>query len=180
MEIYLVFSKTGTWLSNVLRFILRKKYVHVSLSFDRELNNMYSFGRTIPNNPFSGGFVIENIREGVYKKNIDSECIVYKLSVSEEQYSLIIDILKDFKNNKENLKYNLLGLIFAALNIPVKRENYYFCTQFVSELFINANLIDDEKPSELYRPYDLQIKLKELEPIFEGYVLDYIKKYGEK
>ena len=53
-DIYLVFSKTGTILSRILRNFSKTKYVHSSISLDSEFTQMYSFGRKNPYNPFSG------------------------------------------------------------------------------------------------------------------------------
>ena len=61
-EIYLVFTRTGTWLSRMICIIFRMKYPHVSISFDDSLTRMYSFGRRSPDNPFSGGLVEENLQ----------------------------------------------------------------------------------------------------------------------
>jgi hypothetical protein len=63
--VYLIFSKTGTWLSRALNIFSDTKYVHASISFDDSFSKMYSFGRTNPSNPFSGGFVEENLFDGV-------------------------------------------------------------------------------------------------------------------
>lgn len=59
--IYLIFSKTGTWLSNLISIITKSPYTHVALSFDDKFNSLYTFGRVNPNNPFSGGFTIESL-----------------------------------------------------------------------------------------------------------------------
>ena len=57
--IFLVFTKTGTWLSRTLNFFENSDYIHVSLGLDNPLNNLYSFGRTNPSNPFSGFSIFE-------------------------------------------------------------------------------------------------------------------------
>ncbi|MGE5633178.1 MAG: hypothetical protein ACM3TR_19090, partial [Caulobacteraceae bacterium] len=85
-HIYLVFSKTGTWLSKTINLFCEAKYVHTSISFDSSFTKMYSFGRVDPDNPFSGGFVEENLYEGVYKKFSCCECLIYRVRITEEQY----------------------------------------------------------------------------------------------
>lgn len=180
MEIYLVFSKSGTWLSRVLRLYLRKKYVHVSLSFDNKFNHMYSFGRVNPNNPFSGGFVIEDFRHGVYKKHEDAECLIYKIEISQQQYNQIKKQLKQYEINPEKYKYNALGLITAMLNIELKRDYHYFCTQFITEQFKQVGIINSSKPAGLFRPEDLILNIDNLEPIYEGYICEYIKQNDEE
>ena len=63
--IYLVLTKTGTWLSKLICTFSQIKYAHSSISFDGSFTKMYSFGRTNSDNPFSGGFVEESLFEGV-------------------------------------------------------------------------------------------------------------------
>ncbi|MDD4547925.1 MAG: hypothetical protein PHI05_04215 [Bacilli bacterium] len=179
MEIYLVFSKTGTWLSRLLRFVLKKKYVHVSISLDDKLNNMYSFGRVNPNNPFSGGFVIEDLREGVFKKNPESECIVYKIKVTEDQYQKMLSELEVYEKNQKILKYNFLGLVASGLNIRLKRKNRYFCTQFASILFLETGVFESQKHPEFFKPIDIIDNMNNYEEIFEGYVTDYVNNYDK-
>ncbi len=165
--IYLVFSKTGTLLSRALNIFSETKYVHASISFDNSFTRMYSFGRTNPNNPFSGGFVEENIYDGVYKKFPESECLIYKISVTEEQYYNLQAAVEDFLKDKEKYRYNFLGLFAILLNKPIKRKNHYFCSQFVSEVLIKGSVYQAKKAPELTKTYDLfSIENKDL--IYEG------------
>ncbi|QAA30724.1 hypothetical protein [Clostridium manihotivorum] len=170
--IYLVFSKTGTWLSRIIYLITKNKYAHSSLSMDPSLTKMYSFGRTNPKNPFSGGFVEENIYEGVYKIFRNSECIIYKVKISEEQYKLVKAEVDKFIIRKYELRYNFMGLFGVLFNKPVKRKNHYFCTQFVSHILVNGNIYDFKKEAELMKVDDLtDIPDKEL--IYKGNIYDY-------
>jgi len=167
--IYLVFSKTGTWLSRVLNIFLATKYVHSSLSFDSTLQEMYSFGRTNPNNPFSGGLVKENLRGGVYKKFRESECLIYRIAVTDHQLDHLKKDLAAFLTEKDKYRYNFLGLFFAFFNKPFKRRHHYFCSQFVSELLINSHIFELDKVPELVKTTDLfQIENKEL--VYCGYI----------
>jgi hypothetical protein len=168
-NIYLVFTKTGTWLSRLIYVFSNIKYAHASISLDDSFTNMYSFGRTNPDNPFSGGFVVESLKEGVYKKFRESECMIYKVSVTEEQYYSLQTLLENFIQNRNQMRYNFLGLWGVWINLRLYRKNYYFCSQFVSELLIKSNILDWHKAPELTRTDELfSIKNKEL--IYEGFV----------
>ena len=59
--IYIVLSHTGTVLSRLIKTFTRAEYSHVSISLDKNLEKMYSFGRINPYNPFYAGFVHEKI-----------------------------------------------------------------------------------------------------------------------
>jgi hypothetical protein len=168
-NIYLVFSKTGTWLSRLICLVSRIKYAHSSLSFDPGFTEMYSFGRTNPDNPFSGGFVVENLYEGVYKKFPRCECVIYKVAVTDEQYSALRKQIEQFLRNKEKYRYNFIGLFCVLLNKPLKRKYHYFCSQFVAEVLINSHILSSEKKPELITSRDLQSYMKDKDLIYEGF-----------
>ncbi len=174
INIYLVFSQTGTWLAKLLKNITGEKYVHVSISLDNDLNKMYSFGRINPNNPLSGGFVQEDLRSGVFKNNNNSECKIYKIKITKDQYDKLTEEIDKFVNSTIKYKYNLFGLITAALNIRFKRKRHYFCSQFVSEILISANVLNNDLFPELFKPLDFDNQHLEKEEIFRGYVRDYL------
>ncbi|MFZ5967302.1 MAG: hypothetical protein ACOYVK_09025 [Bacillota bacterium] len=155
---------------------MKSKYVHVSISLDEDLRTMYSFGRVNPDNPFSGGFVQESFMAGVYKKNRDCECVVYRVKISEEQYDILVREIAKFLASHKSFKYNFLGLFAAGMNIPVKRKKYYFCSQFVSELLIKSNVLNSQSPPEMIRPTDL-LGIETKEEVFKGFVWEYTAFY---
>ena len=67
-EIYIVLTHTGTVLSRIIKDYTQDEFSHVSISLDKELKEMYSFGRLNPYNPFWGGFVQEGINFGTFKR----------------------------------------------------------------------------------------------------------------
>jgi hypothetical protein len=170
--IYLIFSKTGTWLSRTLSIFSESKYVHSSISFDDSFTRMYSFGRTNPDNPFSGGLVEENLYDGVYKKFLKSECVIYRVRITNKQYYSLKREIRNFLKDKDKYRYNFLGLFFILLDKPVKRKDHYFCSQFVSEVLIKSDVYATKKPPELITPQELfSIKNKEL--IYEGLIIEF-------
>ena len=89
-KIYIVLTFTGTMLSRVVHIYTKQEFYHSSLSLDKDLNEMYSFGRYWAYNPFIGGFVKEEIDSGTFKR-------FYKL--------IEIDLPQDYK------KYTFAGFI---------------------------------------------------------------------
>lgn len=166
--IYLVFTKTGTWLSRVIATFSDMKYVHASISFDDSFTKMYSFGRTNPDNPFSGGFVEEDLKGGVYQKYTEARCLIYKVKVTKLQYDSLKMELARFQNEADKYHYNLIGLVGAKFGIPLKRKHHYFCSQFVSELLINSKIYDIDKEPEIISPSDLY-SISNMELLYEGY-----------
>ncbi|MDD2497720.1 MAG: hypothetical protein PHY90_06265 [Desulfitobacteriaceae bacterium] len=170
--IYLVFTKTGTWLSKLIYTFSHIKYTHSSISFDSSFTEMYSFGRTNPDNPLSGGFVTENLFEGVFKKFSRCECLIYRIRVTEEQYSSLQQQIENFLREKEKYRYNFLGLFGVLLNKPMKRKYRYFCSQFISEVLINSNVFKSQKAPELISVKEL-LAIENKEMIYKGFVYDF-------
>ena len=80
-QIYIVLSQTGTILSRILHLITKKEYNHSSISMNRELTQMYSFGRRNPYNPISAGFVRESPHFGTFKRFSETNVAVLSLTV---------------------------------------------------------------------------------------------------
>lgn len=171
-NIYLVFSNTGTILSKCINYYTKDKYVHVSLSFDDSFEKMYSFGRIFPSNPFIGGLVEENLKDGVYKKFQNSQCIIYKVEISNKQYRLLQKELELFLQDQNKYKYSILGLIGVVINKPIKRNNRYFCSEFISHLLIKSTIFDSDKIPGLIKPSDL-LNINHKEFIYEGLTYNY-------
>ena len=51
-KIYIILTYTGTLLSKIIKFYTKNEFSHVSISLDKELKYMYSFGRLNAYNPF--------------------------------------------------------------------------------------------------------------------------------
>ena len=126
-KIYFVLTSTGTILSKIIRAYTKDEFTHVSISLDKDLQQMYSFGRLKPYNPFIGGFVHEYIDKGTFKRFYNTKARVYELEIEDEQYEKLQQIILEFWNNKNSLKFNLLGLFAVGFNIKYTKENAYYC-----------------------------------------------------
>lgn len=100
---------------------------------DDSFTKMYSFGRINPAKVLPAGFVYENLYDGVFAMFPESKCLIYKVNVTEKQYNNLVNEIRLFENNKDNLKYNILGtslvyfnnlekekIIISALNLSLK------------------------------------------------------------
>lgn len=171
-EIYIIFSKTGTLFSNVISFFTKKEFAHTSISLDPTFQKMYSFGRLNPLYVLPAGFVEENLYSGVFSMFPESKCLIYKVAVTPKQYTDLNKYLNNFLEDKSRYKYNILGTATLLFNKPSKRENYYFCSQFVSEALIAAGIFKTDKLPELIRPMDL-LDIDNKTFIYEGLICDY-------
>ena len=93
-NVYVVVSQTGTILSRILKSITKKEYNHASISLNKNLAPMYSFGRMNPYNPVWGGFVLESIHAGTFKRFKNTKAIVLELPFDDKDYEdLVVDEL---------------------------------------------------------------------------------------
>jgi hypothetical protein len=164
MHVYVVLSDTGTLFTRMIRLYTGAQYNHASIAFDPNLNEIYSFGRKNPRNPFIGGFVKENIRSDLFR-NASYE--IYRCTVSASQYRKIRGIIREFERDAQRYKYNLSGLLGIMLNIPVNRDRSFFCSQFVASVFEQAGAQLVPKCPALTTPSDLE-RSQALKLMFAG------------
>lgn len=169
-EIYIVLTNTGTVLANIISYCTKEHLSHVSISFDKELKEVYSFGRKYQRNPFVGGFIQENIMGYVFQR---SECAVYRIKVTEINYQHIRSQVNHFIHYADRYRYNFLGMVAVYFNVPWDRGNYYFCSQFVSSILKNANIDLFDKDTTLVTPADFQNA--QLELVYRGSLRSYLR-----
>ena len=169
-KIYIVLSYTGTFLSKLIRIYTRKEYSHVSISLDPHLENMYSFGRIHAYNPFWAGFVQESPKFGTFKRFKKSKIRIYSLEVSEEDYNIIKETIDNIRLHRKHYKYNFAGLITIIGHYHLKRENCFYCAEFVKYV-LNASNLELDLP-EIVKPDDFQ-KLDGADIIYTGIISEY-------
>ena len=151
-RLYIVVSQPGTILSRLLKIITGAPYNHVSVSLDRELRTMYSFGRRNPYNPVWGGFVMESPHRGTFKRFPGTEAAVICLAISGEQYQEIMTYLTSMFYEREKYGYNYLGLFLAAFHIRHLSKNRYYCSEFVKDLLIRFHVADADQFCPITQP----------------------------
>lgn len=88
---------------NWLNYIQKNAIIYVSISFDSQLLEVYSFGRKKVGNPFSGGFVREDMKRGLFK---DADCVIYSLTVTERQLKKLKRYIFAMERSKEIYRYH--------------------------------------------------------------------------
>ena len=170
-NIYIILSQSGTGISKLLQFFSKKEYNHSSLSLDVSLNEFYSFGRKKVNNFLIGGFVIEHKDKGVFAKFPNTPCTVLEISIDDEQYEKLQEIINIFISNKDIYKYSFIGVPFVHSKITIKRKNKFFCSQFVGYV-LNSIGVKTIKATEHLEPIDF-MKTENSRIIYTGYLQDY-------
>ena len=151
-KVYIVLSQTGTILSRILKLITRAPYNHSSIALTEDLQTMYSFGRVNPYNPFLGGFVQESPDYGTFKRFKNTKVMVLETEISEDIYFELGQIIQQMLREKALYHYNYWGLFLAALRIPVKKRNCYYCSEFVKAMVLRMNLPGAEEIPDIVKP----------------------------
>lgn len=168
-KIYIILTYTGTILSKIVKIYTRKEYAHVSISLDKDLNQMYSFGRLNPYNPFVGGFVHEGIDRGTFKRFKNTKTKIYSMEIDEKKYEKLEEIISNIEKKKHLYKFNIIGLLALALNVRIKRERYFYCSEFVKYVLEQSQVI---QLPEMIKPDDFQ-QVNGLNEIYIGKLKDY-------
>lgn len=130
-----------------------------------KLELFYSIGRKGIYNPLRAGFVCESKDAGFFKTHSNAQMAVLRVPVSEAQLRALEESLASFQENAEHIKYSLFGLVYCYFGISAKRENKYFCSQFVAEILQSAGIDLLQKPPTLTFPHDFLL-LPEAESIY--------------
>lgn len=155
-EIFILLTHTGTIPSKIIRFYTREPYSHVSIAFDLDLNEIYSFGRRFVNNPIIAGLIKEDISGGTYAKFKNTTYELYSLSISSKQYYKLKSEVQSLYKVRDKYGYNFLGLLGIVVKRPISRRNAYFCSQFVATVLERSDIKIIKKPSGLVMPGDFR------------------------
>ncbi|WP_373894088.1 hypothetical protein [Virgibacillus sp. CBA3643] len=167
--IYFLFTDTGTYLSKMINLCTNQSLNHVSISFDPELKEIYSFGRKQPGNPFIGGFIRED-PQGDFMKNSGSA--IYSYTVSESDCDVIIHHIKEIEAEKDAYKFNFIGLLGVLFQIEINRRNALFCSQFVATVLRDLENFQLPKPACFTTPADIRTH-KGMQLIYQGKLCNY-------
>lgn len=171
-SVFILLTNTGTLFTKLIQGYTRAPYNHASISFNRDLSEMYSFGRKHPNNPLNGGFVKEDIKTGTFSKYPNTTCVIYELHVTEREIEKMKRVLHIFIRSRNKYLYNILGVVGVALKEPIEFSNSYFCSQFVAEILDRSGIKLWDKLPALVTPDDFR-QSDRLKLIYEGKLSEY-------
>ncbi len=171
-KIYLVVSQTGTILSRIVKMVTRDKYNHVSVSLMENVEEIYSFGRKRPYNPFDGGFVRESPAYGTFERFKNTEAVILEVPVTEETYTSMKKELDYMYEHRDEYFYNTIGLLIAYFGKRRIKKNSYYCSEFI-QVFLSKYGMGLKKPDrELVCPNDF-VNVPGGHIIFTGKLRDY-------
>ena len=153
-KIYIVLTHSGTTLSKIIKNYTKDEFSHVSISLDKPLQEMYSFGRRHPYNPFWAGFVHEYIDKGTFKRFYQTRAKVYSLEITDEQYEKVENKIRQIQKEKERYHFNIIGLFAVGFHKRIHKEYSFYCAEFVKTVLEKAE-IKTELP-EIVKPEDFK------------------------
>lgn len=167
--VYILLSRSTTLLSRIIHHFTAGDYTHVSIGLEGPAGAFYSFGRLIPERPFPGGLVREQVDRGFFLAFPHTLCCLYALTVTEAEYQAIRERIAIMYAKRSQYHYSLLGVIACHFNIAFLRRHHYFCSQFVAEVLSESGVGDLPNVPELTRPMDF-VTIKQLRKIHQGEV----------
>lgn len=171
-EIYIVISRTGSVVSSIIKEFTHAEYNHVSVSLDPALNVMYSFGRWNAYFPWIGGFVEESPHFGTLKRFPETEVIVLAIPIKDDTYNNIQKRLAEMLAEKYSYPYDMIGLLFAAINIIYHRKNHFYCSEFVRSLLVAYKIASEDVFPPIIRPMDF-LDMPNSREIYRGKLIDF-------
>lgn len=166
-SIYILLTKSDTYISKIIKLTTSDTYTHVSIAFDKSLQPLYSFSRKYVHFPLPAGLRIEPLTEGFYKKYDYIPCALYELKVEDDVYAAAKQKVEQMMVKAPLYRFSVIGLVLCRLGIPFHRQHHYFCSEFVSKILHNSKALSLPKEPSLMRPNDFT-KIPNLTCLFEG------------
>jgi inositol transport system substrate-binding protein len=166
-KVYILLTRSKTTISKVIALTTKDSYTHASISFSENLFPMYSFSREHIHIPLPANIRIEPLFSGFYKKYDKIPCALYSIDVDDEKYYSAKKFVEEMLENKKTYAYNLIGLLCCRFGFKYDRKNKYFCSEFVSKVLMEKNIVKLPKAPSLIRPNDFT-NMEELKCLYEG------------
>lgn len=153
-KIYILLTRSDTWISKIINLTTSDTYTHASISFEESLQPLYSFSRERVHLPLPAGLRHEPLRHGFFEKYNTIPCALYELEVPDDVYDTAKEEVQQMMAERASYRFSVLGLVLCRLNIPYHRKHHFFCSQFVSEILARSRALHLPKDTALMRPND--------------------------
>ena len=173
-QIYIVITQTGTILSRMLKVITGAEYNHVSLGFREDLKCTYSFGRLNAYNAFYGGFVVESVYHGTFKRFKNTKAMLLSLKVPPEKKREMTEYMSEIIKNRKSYHYNYRAFFLAPFHISLNRDKYFYCSEFVRDFLRRFGVEGAEGLPEIVEPMHF-LNIPNSTVIYQGKLHDYVK-----
>lgn len=163
--VHIILSYTGSRMSNMIKKVTGDKFTHSSISFDLNMDRIFSFNGT--------GFVIESF--DTFKKQFGNIFVgVYTVFLPKVSVRSIKLKLDEIMGRASDFVYNKIGLLGVLINKPLSGNDRLFCSEFVDTLLKMGDSGIKGKESGLVKPQDFANQ-KNIYKVYEGNIDDYKK-----
>lgn len=151
-KVFILLTDTNTRFAKVSKLITKDPYNHVSIAFDADLENIYTYALRNVN----------GLKGGLKKETLDvlkgSRYSLYEMPVTEEVYDKVVNKVLEMEKDIVGTGYNHLSLINAVFRKEIFNSEIgsrMICSQFIVEVLkeVGVELFAD-KASSTIRPYD--------------------------
>lgn len=140
MHVYILITRTPTVVGKVIRRVLDNKYNHMSICTEKDLSEIYSFGRISVKNFIVGGPLKESYYTLSLGSNSDVELCVFRVPVTRRQYEKVEQFIESVFYDDEGYIYNLPDAIGAVFKRRIRVNKCYTCIEFCREALLYANI----------------------------------------
>ncbi|MBQ7040257.1 MAG: hypothetical protein IJN39_06785 [Clostridia bacterium] len=140
MYIYVLITRTPTVVGKVIRRVLDNKYNHMSVCTEKDLSEIYSFGRISVKNFIVGGPLKESYYTLSLGSNENVELCVFRIPVTKHQYEKIQYFIHSVFYDEEGYIYNLPDAIGKVFKRKIKVNKCYTCIEFTKEALAFAGV----------------------------------------
>lgn len=165
--IYILLTRSSTFVSQVVYLTTGAPYTHVSVAFDHTLFPLYSSSRKNGRTLFPAGPCRERLAYGYYLRHRHIPCAVYKFQAEDGAYARAQEEAERIMACAHLYHFSILGLLLCRLNIPWRRRHHFFCSQLVSEILQRSGALKLPKEPSLMRPVDY-MRMPQLTCCFRG------------
>lgn len=171
-QIYVLLMHTHTRVSEFVRLMTQYRYSHVALAFDESCSVLYSFGRRDVHSILNGGLSVERRDGEFFRLFPQSECIIYKADVTDEQYAAARELVDWMVRFQDAYRYDFIGTAFRFFGFPVTFRGRYVCSYFVAYVLEYAGICQFPKQVCLVTPKDFYA-LDGFTELYRGLYLDW-------
>ncbi len=165
-KLYIALADTPGIFAWIIRKVIKINYIHVVLSFDKEMQEAYSVGRRNPFLPFFAGFEKENLAQ-ISRAFPTARYQIFSIPCTEEQKANMLSQMKECYRNRFRYHYCIIGLPFLLMGRPFYQKNHYTCSSFLARILQENHVLTFPKHFSLVTPRDFY-ELEKQEIFYEG------------
>lgn len=167
-DMYILLTDTKTFFSRVSKMVTKDPYNHVSVMFDPNFEEIYTYALKTAKNGFKGGIKRE------YVEDLDgANYSLYKVSVTKDMYELVKKHVIELESRHDDTSYNHLALINTIFKRDVfnsAEDEAMICSQFVYEVLkLGGIQLFKGRSATSLRPYEF-VRSKLLQFVKRGLV----------